>query len=517
MTREISFMVILFLISMSISFSGCIQPTQTIPPTITPTPTTISPAIPEPTHTPIPESTLRPTELAYTISVLDPTERTIHVRLEINNLHGSQPLLTFWTNARKWFGDWLDPWTNTANIQAKDNAGNSLPVSIVDDGIPWTGDGLRIDAPAEINLTVEYDVILGFVDLNFKGDRQRLVAGYMNKLFAVAEPEFLLLAPVDVETADYVMTLKFDIPEDQVSISHWKSLTEHSYSIGAADKAFSYGAIAFGQILSQEQKIGETDVRVAAYGVDHATFEKIADRTLRLYQYYETAIGATPIPGFAVIYLPEVTDNRYVNIYNEESGGFFVRYLPWYDAYWSDSIAHPIAHNWIGGGMQGEFWFQEGFTNYYELKSCEVIGLCSHSFVQKELADRFTQYRTQAVGTENDLSLVEAANRYKQDHGFPYDFITYEKGSLLAYLLDLRIAQLSGGERSLDDAMAMLWSRYGPGTQQHSIGVSEMQWAVEEVTGRDFTSFFDSYVRGIEPLPLAIRQKEVVLNEDLVL
>lgn len=480
-------------------------PTRTLPPTATPT------TAPTPTTTPTP---LPPTRFTYIISVLDPVARTVHVRLEITELHKPLPVLTFWTNAGRWYGDWLDPLTNAANIQATDDAGNPLPVSFVSDGIEWTGDGLRIDAEATSGVTVEYDMPLGVVDQNFTGDRQQLIGGYMNSQFAVAEPEFLLLAPVDVETSDYVMTVTFDLPEDQVSVTHWERLDQHSYSIDAADKAFSYGAIAFGQISSEEETVGQTEVRVAAYGIAVATFDQMADNTFRLYEYYEAAFGASPIPAFVLIYVPDVTDNQYLAPYNEQTGGFFMRYLPWHNTFWSDNIAHPIAHNWIGGGIHGEQWFQEGFVNYYELKSCEAIGLYSHSFVQRELIDRLTRYSTEIVGTEYDLSLVVAADRYNRDHSFPYNFLTYEKGSLFAYLLDLVVAQVSEGEKDLDDVVAVIWSRYSD-SPRHNIGVSEVQQAVEEVTGQDFNSFFNAYLRGTDLLPLEMRQGEVVLGESV--
>lgn len=511
--------------------AGCASPTAapTVPPSqavVEPTSTKV-PTAPSPTATPTQSATATststpsatatpqgPTELAYTVSVVDGAARTIHVLLQITGLARSRPVLTFWTNAREWSGGWLDPWTNTANIQATDSSGNSVPVSIVDDGIDWTGDGLLIEAQAGTSVTAEYDVVLGFLDRNFTGDREQLKAGYMNSDFAVAEPEFLLLAPADVETGRYAMTLRFDLPEDQVSVSHWVRLAQHTYSIDAADKAFSNGAIAFGHILSQEQTIGQTSVRAAAYGIAEATFAQIADYTFRLYRYYDAAVGPTSIPAFVVIYEPDVTDNRYLVPYNENTGGFFMRYLPWDDAYWS-GISHGIAHNWLGGGMGGDFWFGEGFATYYQLKSCESIGVYPHSFVQAELAAKLARYTTEILGTENDLSLTVAEDRYGQDHGFPNDFLVYEKASLVAYLLDLRIAELSEGQKSLDDVMAVLWSRYGPGTQEGSICFAEVQAAVEQVTGQNFAGFFDTYLEGTRPLPLEVQQGEVVMTPNI--
>lgn len=429
------------------------EPTDTpspLPPTFTPTPTE-TPIPPPPTATPAPP------QLDYTVSIDHPETRTAHVRLTMRNLRRNAIVLTFWTNAGQWYGDWLNPENNVSNSRATTPAGHELQVIPADDGISWTGDGIRIDACNEAEVVLDYDVKFGFVDRNFHGDREQLMAGYMNSAFGIAEPEFIFYAPNDVEIQPYVMTIAFTLPQGWTSVTHWQRIAGENYLVNAQDKEFANGAIAVGQLQVQERRIGQTDLRVAAYSVSSDTFGMMADRTFALYAYFNDAFGQSPTPGFALIYYPDVVDDKYLVPYNEQAGGFFTRYLDWYETFWSDNIAHPICHNWIGGTIWGVQWFQEGFTNYYELKSCQEVGIYPTERVQAELTARLERYRKEILGTPNDISLEKAAEIYNRDHGFPYQFLTYEKGSLFAYLLDLLITGETEGQKDLDDVIKHLF------------------------------------------------------------
>lgn len=85
-------------------------------------------------------------------------------------------------------------------------------------------------------------------------------------------------------------------------------------------------------------------------------------------------------------------------------------------------------------------------------------------------------------------------------HDKPRAWISfYNKGEIVAALLDLEMRRLTSGRRSLDDLMRQLWTRYarkGRGLEEDAI-----RKAVVSVTGKDLSHFFDKYVDGVEPLP----------------
>src|SRR5690606_37180950 len=75
------------------------------------------------------------------------------------------------------------------------------------------------------------------------------------------------------------------------------------------------------------------------------------------------------------------------------------------------------------------------------------------------------------------------------------------KGALVGLLLDMEIRRATGGRRSLDDLMRLLWERYGARDTGFPEDPREgIQALAEEAAGRSLEGFFDAYVRGTEEL-----------------
>ncbi len=83
----------------------------------------------------------------------------------------------------------------------------------------------------------------------------------------------------------------------------------------------------------------------------------------------------------------------------------------------------------------------------------------------------------------------------------------YNKGALLAMLLDLEIRSRTQGHKSLLDMMRLMYnefyqtpatSYYGPGRGFEEKDVVE---ALDSITGSDFAPFFERYVSGTDALP----------------
>lgn len=165
--------------------------------------------------------------LNYTLSIRNPASGTAHITVEMQNLQGDAVILSFPTNAAAWSGNWLAPENNVSSIQARDAHGVPLTVQTVDDGIPWTGDGIQICTGGSSQVTLEYDIRFGFQDPNFYGG-ERIVAGYLNADFAVAEPEFLFYTPVHVP---WQMRVAFELPQGWKCATHWEKVGECVYRV----------------------------------------------------------------------------------------------------------------------------------------------------------------------------------------------------------------------------------------------------------------------------------------------
>ncbi|HEX2253954.1 MAG TPA: PDZ domain-containing protein [Thermoanaerobaculia bacterium] len=181
----------------------------------------------------------------------------------------------------------------------------------------------------------------------------------------------------------------------------------------------------------------------------------------------------------------------------------------WHD--WVTLLSHELFHAWNGKRLRpvelGPFdferenltrglWFVEGFTSYYDELIAARAGLLPEADYLKRLGET-----VEAVGRTPgrlvqplDESSYDAWIKYyrRDENSANHDVSYYQKGGLVAWLLDARIRRATGGERTLDDLMREAWRRWSGergSTQEElfalagEIGGSEVAaWLEEAVT-----------------------------------
>lgn len=161
-------------------------------------------------------------------------------------------------------------------------------------------------------------------------------------------------------------------------------------------------------------------------------------------------------------------------------------------------------------------WFTEGVTAYYAYLHLLRSGVWSRQQFLEHLAEEIR-------GLELEPGRLLMSAESSSFHAWFYDrspqmqetnfanttISYYNKGAVLGMLLDLEIRARTGGQKSLDDVLLAMYRRfyaapaadyYGPGQGYKSEDILQ---AVNAVAGSDFTTFFEHYVRGTEPLPHA--------------
>ncbi len=150
-------------------------------------------------------------------------------------------------------------------------------------------------------------------------------------------------------------------------------------------------------------------------------------------------------------------------------------------------------------------WVFEGFTSYYDDLALVRSGLIDEARYLEVLgrtATRVWRGQGRFLQSVAESSFDAWTRFYKQDENAPNAIVSYyTKGALVALALDLMLRRDSGGARSLDDVMALLWQRHG----RPALGLAEdgLESLVAEVAGRDLGDFFSRYVYGTEDPPLA--------------
>ena len=148
-------------------------------------------------------------------------------------------------------------------------------------------------------------------------------------------------------------------------------------------------------------------------------------------------------------------------------------------------------------------WAMEGITSYFGERTLLTSGLWSPGRYLEHLAAEIDTL--EAIPGREFLSLAQASfdgwlQEPSQMHDKGKAWISfYNKGEIVAALLDLEIRRRTLGRRSLDDVMLTLWNRYGK--KARGLEEDAIEKAAVSVAGSDCSEFFRRYVDGVEPLP----------------
>lgn len=179
--------------------------------------------------------------------------------------------------------------------------------------------------------------------------------------------------------------------------------------------------------------------------------------------------------------------------------------------------AHELFHAWNGKRIRPEplgpfdytrenytrnLWVVEGFTTYYTEVVLRRAGVLSPQRFLERLGDAISSYLAtpgRLRQTLEESSFDTWTRFYRPDENSPNALISYyQKGMLVAMLLDLRIRETTDNRRSLDDVLRLLWERYG----ERDVGFPEagIEALVEEVCGERLDDFFAKHLRSTEEL-----------------
>lgn len=147
-------------------------------------------------------------------------------------------------------------------------------------------------------------------------------------------------------------------------------------------------------------------------------------------------------------------------------------------------------------------WLAEGGTSYYESILMRRAGLISdREFLSgkasqiQALQDRPGRFQ-QSVEESSFDSWIKY---YRPDENAVNNQISYyDKGEIVAFLLDMEIRRSSGGAKSLDDVMRHLYNEFFKKGRNYT--PADLKSAADTMAGRKLDEFFSKYVSGREEL-----------------
>lgn len=184
-----------------------------------------------------------------------------------------------------------------------------------------------------------------------------------------------------------------------------------------------------------------------------------------------------------------------------------------------DLAAHEYFHAWnvkqIRPKILGPFdytkeqrtsnlWFAEGVTDYYAKITTYRSGLQDMKWLLKDLSGQVQNLQRSKMRSQ--CTLGDASRRAWENGGFGVEDLSYYvKGLLVGWIFDAVIRDATDGEKSLDDLMRLLYSRYHlpqPGYDEGGILA-----AINEITGNDYTHLYNQMVNTTEELPYDLLEK----------
>lgn len=185
-------------------------------------------------------------------------------------------------------------------------------------------------------------------------------------------------------------------------------------------------------------------------------------------------------------------------------------------------VAHEFFHAWnvkrLHDPALGPFdysrenptkslWFHEGLTSYMEYLLVLRAGVVPWSHAAKELARCWSEQLQRPGRLEQ--SLEEASwdawiRHYKQHEFSPNSSVSYyDKGELVAWLMDAAIREGSRGKAGLPELFALLWARHGQG----GLTDADIRRSFQELSGQAPELFWTAYISGRAELdPASLRR-----------
>jgi predicted metalloprotease with PDZ domain len=150
-------------------------------------------------------------------------------------------------------------------------------------------------------------------------------------------------------------------------------------------------------------------------------------------------------------------------------------------------------------------WISEGLTSYYGSLALERAGLVTPQQYLDGIGDLITKFEQEPGRQERTIedtswdTWFPGGDTGPQNNLRNTNYSYYDGGQIMGHILDFAIRQDTNNQKSLDDWMRLLYSRYAlpkPGFEP-----DDAVKAASEVAGSDLSAIFSQYISGKEPIP----------------
>lgn len=239
--------------------------------------------------------------------------------------------------------------------------------------------------------------------------------------------------------------------------------------------------------------------------------DRAAGDVKKIVEAAKAAMGPLQYPHYYFLNMVVETGGglEHKNAFLTMSGRFTTRTRRSYVS-WLELVGHEYFHNWNVKRLRpielGPFdyetenytrglWVAEGFTDYYGALLVRRAGLSTTPEYLDSLSSSIEAVQTRPgrlVQSAEMASFDTWIKQYRPDENSNNTSIDYyDKGATIAFLLDAKIRQATGGAKTLDDAMRLAFQRYS-GAKGYTL--DQFEATMGEAAGQDLSAWFASVV-----------------------
>ncbi len=379
--------------------------------------------------------------------------------------------------------------TYVRGLTVRDATGKTLPIEELD-RVRWTI-GTIEEFKDTSPITLSYRVLL-------KHDEREWPPGPDEAPYAKEDCVFWTGRALFVMSEMDNIKVQFNVPENWHVSTPWNRIGNKKHQFAVTDqKDLIESFLLLGTHAERIAKSDEAEVVLAIGERFKAAADEIQETIEAFLKAYTTVFAGTPKGRMLFV----------VNPYNRKGsmdGGVFGRSISVLMGgtpnennghFWMPFVGHEIFHIWNGQAINfrgQEYWFSEGFTEYYSRVVSTRLGFTSEDSFLENLERACELYLSkQGAFSMRDAGKNKSAN----------SDLVYQGGSLVAATLDVQIRKLTQNQKSLDDVMKQVYQEFGlTGT---TYTMDDIIRIVSQITGENFKPFFHNYVSGTKKLPLA--------------
>ncbi len=289
--------------------------------------------------------------------------------------------------------------------------------------------------------------------------------------------------------------LRVNVPSPWYVSTPWHRIGEEGHRFTIKDQNdLIHAYMVLGTHSEKVAKSGETEVVVAVGGRFKANAAEVQGIVEAFLKTYSGVFNGTPKGRMLFVANPYGDPGRLGGGVRGRSISVLVggKLDEASKRFWVPLVGHEVFHAWPIQFKEQEYWFSEGFTEYYSHIASARLGFTSESDFLQNLERVCEMYLSQ----QGELSIREAGKNKGSNSG-----LVYQGGSLIALALDVQIRERTQNQKNLDDVMKRMYSEFGATGETYMM--DDVIRIVSDIAGADFEPFFHKYVSGTERLLLA--------------